>query len=139
MYPCWHLGQAHQTSFKAYACGYLVITLSSIDCPAGTSALTLGLMSSGVAEVEAERAFVLVSATPEVSLKSWDKHLSASKYHSFQSRAKKQEREELTFPLGSCLGPAYCTEPLFDIDVSMEQGRLFAGLLKCGWVFEFTY
>lgn len=88
VYPCWHLGQAHQTLFKAYACGYLVITLPSIDCPAGMSALTLGLMSSGIAEVEAEQAFVLVSATPGVSPKSWDKHLSASKYHSCQSHAK---------------------------------------------------
>lgn len=70
VYAYWHLGQAHQTSFKVYACGYLVISLPSIDCPVGMSALTLGLMSSGITEVEAECTFVLVNKTPEVNLKS---------------------------------------------------------------------
>lgn len=106
------------------------------------SALTLGLTSSGITEVEAECTFVLVSQTPEVNLKSWYMHPSTSKYHSFQSSAKRQEGEELTFPLGSRLGPAYCTEPLFYVCVSTEKRRLFAGLLKYGWVLqlaEFTY
>lgn len=91
------------------------------------SALTLGLTSSGVTEVEAECTFVLVSETPEVNLKSWYKHLSTSKYHSFQSSAKRQEGEELTFPLGSCLGPAYCTEPLFYVCVSTEKQSFLQG------------
>lgn len=69
VYAEWHLGQAHQASFKVYASGDSLIALSSIDCPVGASALTLGLMSSGAAE--AECAFVLLTQTPGVELRSW--------------------------------------------------------------------
>lgn len=41
-----------------------------VDSPAGLSASTLGLTSSGTTEVEAECTFVLVSEVPEVNLKS---------------------------------------------------------------------
>lgn len=96
VYAEWHLGQAHQASFKVYASGDSLIALSSIDCPVGASALTLGLMSSGAAE--AECAFVLLTQTPGVELRSW----------CTRRAARWQEGEEL--PWASCLyrGVAWC-------------------------------
>lgn len=101
---CWHLGQAHQTPFGARACGYSVMSLPSIDCPAGSSALTLRLLGSGITEVEAECSFVLVSETPEVNLKSWCEHWSTSKYRSLPAALRARKEKNGFFHWEAALG-----------------------------------
>lgn len=95
-------------------------------------------MSSGA--VEAECAFVLVTETPGVNLKSWC--AQRAQLNAVREQRGEQEEEELPFPLGSRLGPAACTEALFCVCASAEGQRLVAGSLKYGWVLlleEFIY
>lgn len=70
----------------------------------------------------AQCLLVLLSATPQVSLKSCYKLLSTSQYHSFPA-VLKAGREEPSFPLGSCPGPADGAEPLLYIAVSAEAAQ----------------
>lgn len=66
VYAHWHLGQAHQTSFKVGACGCSA-------CPGWV------LWHRGTAR--AQCVLLLVSGTPQVNLKSWSKLPGRSKCH----------------------------------------------------------
>lgn len=119
VYAHWHLGQAHQTSFKVGACGYSVMSRPSTDRPVGWVlwhrpwALALPRLSAcWCLLVE------LLKSTLRAGTSFWA-HLILF----FSSSAGRPEGEEPSFPLGSCLGPADDTEPLLYISVSAEAAQ----------------
>lgn len=120
----------HQTHCGARAGGYSVMSLPSIDCPAGSTALTSGLPGSGITEVEAACTFVLVSETPEVNLKSSCERWSTSKYHSLPAALRARKGKSGLFHWEAALGRRVVQNHCLMLERAQNSEGFFAGLLE---------